>query len=43
MVLMDLPTLEPLIADVRASLTDRAPFVFSILHPSFFAPRAQVG
>lgn len=37
MVLMDLPTLEPLIADVRASLTPDGVFVFSILHPCFFA------
>ncbi|MEU8074586.1 class I SAM-dependent methyltransferase [Catellatospora citrea] len=37
MVLMDLPDLERLIADVGASLTPDGVFVFSILHPCFFA------
>ncbi|WP_250029605.1 class I SAM-dependent DNA methyltransferase [Paractinoplanes maris] len=37
MVLMDLPELAPLIADVRACLEPGGVFVFSILHPSFFA------
>jgi SAM-dependent methyltransferase len=37
MVLMDLPELQPLIADVRASLAPNGVFVFSILHPCFFA------
>ncbi len=36
MVLMDLPELEPLIADVRACLAPDGVFVFSILHPCFF-------
>jgi 2-polyprenyl-3-methyl-5-hydroxy-6-metoxy-1,4-benzoquinol methylase len=36
MVLMDLPELESLIADVRACLAPDAVFVFSILHPCFF-------
>ncbi|XVV16325.1 class I SAM-dependent DNA methyltransferase [Actinoplanes sp. CA-131856] len=36
MVLMDLPELDTLVADVRASLTGDGVFVFSILHPSFF-------
>ncbi|WP_250005674.1 bifunctional 2-polyprenyl-6-hydroxyphenol methylase/3-demethylubiquinol 3-O-methyltransferase UbiG [Actinoplanes sp. M2I2] len=37
MVLMDLPELEHLVRDVRASLRSGGTFVFSILHPSFFA------
>ena len=37
MVLMDLPDLQPLIADIRDSLTPEGVFVFSILHPCFFA------
>ncbi|MCY1143180.1 methyltransferase domain-containing protein [Actinoplanes sp. Pm04-4] len=37
MVLMDVPELDNLVQDVRASLVDRGPFVFSILHPSFFS------
>lgn len=36
MVLMDLPELEKLVQDVRASLTSDGVFVFSILHPCFF-------
>ncbi|HEX6683849.1 MAG TPA: class I SAM-dependent methyltransferase [Candidatus Limnocylindrales bacterium] len=36
MVLMDLPDLGSLIADVGACLTRDGVFVFSILHPSFF-------
>ena len=37
MVLMDLPHLQPLVADIRDSLTEDGVFVFSLLHPSFFA------
>lgn len=37
MVLMDLPELQPLIADVRAVLTADGVFIFSLLHPCFFA------
>lgn len=37
MVLMDLPELRPLMADVRDRLAPDGIFVFSILHPSFFA------
>ncbi|MFC7484620.1 class I SAM-dependent methyltransferase [Luedemannella flava] len=37
MVLMDVPELDALVADVRASLVDDGVFVFSILHPCFFA------
>jgi SAM-dependent methyltransferase len=37
MVLMDLPELQPLIADIRDCLAPDGVFVFSILHPSFFA------
>jgi predicted TPR repeat methyltransferase len=36
MVLMDLPELEKLVQDIRASLTSEGVFVFSILHPAFF-------
>ncbi|MDQ2839161.1 MAG: hypothetical protein M3Y77_11875 [Actinomycetota bacterium] len=36
MVLMDIPELDKLLADVAASLTDDGLFVFSILQPSFF-------
>lgn len=37
MVFMDLPELEPLLADVRASLTTDGVLAFSLLHPCFFA------
>jgi SAM-dependent methyltransferase len=37
MVLMDLPELARLVADLRTSLTPDGVFVFSILHPCFFA------
>ncbi|NED94188.1 hypothetical protein G1H11_02580 [Phytoactinopolyspora alkaliphila] len=37
MVLMDLPELGRLVADVRASLTRDGVVAFSILHPCFFA------
>ncbi len=36
MVLMDMPTVDALLADVAASLAPGGVFVFSILHPSFF-------
>ncbi|MDQ2740664.1 MAG: class I SAM-dependent methyltransferase [Actinomycetota bacterium] len=36
MVLMDLPDIAPLIADVTAALPPTGRFVFTILHPSFF-------
>lgn len=37
MVLMDIPVLDRLIADVAAALKDSGVFVFSILHPAFFS------
>ena len=36
LVLMDLPKLSELFADVASSLDDHGVFVFSILHPAFF-------
>ncbi|MGN2637767.1 class I SAM-dependent DNA methyltransferase [Nocardia takedensis] len=37
MVLMDVPVLDRLFADVAGSLRDGGVFVFSILHPAFFS------
>lgn len=37
MVLMDVPVLDRLFADVAAALRDTGVFVFSILHPAFFS------
>lgn len=42
MVLMDLPALDALLADVRASLTADGVFIFSILHPCFFGGRVGI-
>jgi len=37
MVLMDMPTIDPLLADTASSLSMDGVFIFSILHPCFFS------